>query len=256
MGRERAAMVFTDPPYNVRISSVQGRGRIRHREFVAASGELSRAEFTEFLTEALSLAAQYSANGAIHYVCMDWRHVVEILTAGEKIYSEHKNIAVWAKTNSGQGTFYRAQHEFVFIFKYGDAPHINNFELGQKGRTRTNVWHYPSANTFRTGRLEELSLHPTVKPVALVADAMRDCSRRGDIILDPFMGSGTTILAAERVGRRAYGLEIDPRYVDTAVRRWQNFTKRDAVLQATGQTFDEVVAARTSVKAVRAHHEH
>ena len=244
MGRGSAAMVFTDPPYNVRISSVQGRGKIRHREFMAASGELSRAEFVQFLVDALRLAAEYSANGAIHFVFMDWRHAQEILAAGEKVYTEHKNTIVWVKTSPGQGTFYKSQHELIFVFKNGDAPHVNNFELGQHGRTRSNVWTYPGVNTFRTGRLDELSLHPTVKPVALIADAMRDCSRRGDIVLDPFMGSGTAVLAAERVGRRAYGLEIDPHYVDVAIRRWQTFTKRDATLKQTGQTFDEVAESR------------
>jgi DNA modification methylase len=147
--------------------------------------------------------------------------------------------------NAGQGTFYRSQHELIFVFKNGDAAHINNFELGQYGRNRSNVWTYAGVNTFRAGRLDDLSTHPTVKPVALVADAMRDCSRRGDIVLDLFMGSGTTILAAERVGRRAYGIEIDPLYVDAAVRRWQTFTKRDAILQSTGQTFDEVASVRS-----------
>ena len=251
MGRGSAAMVFTDPPYNVRISSVQGRGKIRHREFMAASGELSRAEFVQFLVDALRLAAEYSANGAIHFVFMDWRHAQEILAAGEKVYTEHKNTIVWVKTSPGQGTFYKSQHELIFVFKNGDAPHVNNFELGQHGRVRSNVWTYPGVNTFRTGRLDELSLHPTVKPVALVADAMRDCSRRGDIVLDPFMGSGTTILAAERVGRRAYGLEIDPLYVDAAIRRWQAYAKRDAILKATGQTFDEVAETRVLASPAR-----
>lgn len=251
MGRDRATMVFADPPYNVRIASVQGRGRIKHREFVAASGEMSRIEFTQFLVDGLSLAAEYSANGAIHFVFMDWRHATEILCAGEKVYAEHKNVIVWVKTNPGQGTFYKSAHELIFVFKNGDAPHVNNFELGQHGRTRSNVWSYPGVNTFRAGRLDELALHPTVKPMALVADAMRDCSRRGDIVLDPFVGSGTTILAAERVGRHGYGLEIDPLYVDVAVRRWQAFTQRDAVLKATGQTFDEVTEARASSPRVR-----
>jgi DNA modification methylase len=245
-GRQSAAMVFTDPPYNVQISSVQGRGRIRHREFIAASGELSRAEFTQFLIDALRLAAEHSTNGAIHFVFMDWRHTQELLSAGKQIYPEHKNTIVWVKTTPGQGTFYKSQHELIFVFKVGNAPHINNFELGQHGRTRSNVWTYAGANTFRRGRLDELALHPTVKPVALIADAMRDCSRRGDIVLDPFTGSGTTILAAERVGRRAYGLEIVPLYVDVAVRRWQAFTKRDALLKETGQTFDEVAETRTA----------
>ena len=244
--RESAAMVFTDPPYNVRISSVQGRGKIKHREFAEGSGEMSPEQFISFLTQTLSHAASHSANGSIHFICMDWRHTPELKAAGEQAYSELKNLIVWVKTNAGQGTFYRSQHEFILVFKNGDAPHINNFELGQHGRSRSNVWTYAGVNTFRTGRLADLAIHPTVKPVALVADAMRDCSRRGDIVLDPFMGSGTTILAAERVGRRGYGLEIDPLYVDAAIRRWQAFTKRDAILKATGQTFEEVAEDRAS----------
>lgn len=248
-GRDRATMMFTDPPYNVKIATVQGRGRIRHREFVSASGELSSEEFTRFLRESFAVAAKYSLDGAIHFICMDWRHMGEVLAAGAEAYGEQKNLVVWSKTNAGLGTFYRSAHELIFVFKVGDAAHINNFALGQHGRTRTNVWAYAGVNTFRTDRLEELSLHPTVKPVALVADAIKDCSRRGDIILDPFLGSGTTIMAAERVGRRGYGIELDPLYVDVSVRRWQAFTKRDAVLQATGQTFDEVTTARSKGKS-------
>jgi len=199
-----------------------------------------------------SLAAQYSREGSIHYVCMDWRHLSEAMTAGNEVYTEFKNLVVWAKTNAGQGSFYRSQHELILVFKNGEGPHQNNIELGRHGRNRSNVWTYAGVNTFRTGHLDDLSIHPTVKPVSLVADAMRDCSSRGDIILDPFIGSGTTILAAERVGRRAYGVEIDPLYVDAAIRRWQDFTKRDAILKATGQTFDEVAATRPSAKRVRA----
>ena len=251
MGSDLAAMVFADPPYNVVIRSVQGRGKIKHSEFAMASGEMLRTEFANFLTETLTLVAEHSAEGSIHYVCMDWRHLEEISTAGKKVYSELKNLVVWSKTNAGQGSFYRSQHELIFVFKHGEGPHTNNFELGQHGRNRSNVWTYAGVNSFRAGRLDELSLHPTVKPVALVADALRDCSRRGDIVLDPFMGSGTTILAAERVGRRAYGLELDPLYVDAAVRRWQAFTKRDAVLEGSGQTFDEVTAACASAKPRR-----
>lgn len=165
---------------------------------------------------------------------MDWRHIKEILTAGSAVYSELKNVVVWVKTNAGQGSLYRSQHELIFVFKNGEAPHVNNVELGRYGRNRSNVWSYAGVSTFRAGRLDDLSVHPTVKPVALVADAIRDCSRRGDIVLDPFVGSGTTILAAERVGRRGYGLESDRRYVDAAVRRWEKFTKRDAILARTG----------------------
>jgi DNA modification methylase len=182
---------------------------------------------------------------------MDWRHSDEMLAAGKQVYAELKNLVVWVKTNAGQGTFYRSQHELIFVFKNGDGAHQNNFELGQHGRSRSNVWTYAGVNTFRAGRLDDLSVHPTVKPVALVADAMRDCSRRGDIVLDPFMGSGTTILAAERVGRRGYGLELDPLYVDAAVRRWQAFTKRDAILAGTNTTFDEMTAARSATKGGR-----
>jgi DNA modification methylase len=241
MGIERASMLFADPPYNVRIGNTVGRGKIKHREFVSASGEMSPAQFIDFLDRWMTLAAHYSEDGSIHYACIDWRHLNEILTAGRRVYSEPKNVVVWVKTNAGQGSFYRSQHEFILVFKNGDAPHCNNVELGKHGRNRSNVWTYAGVNSFRAGRMDELSVHPTVKPVALVADAIRDCSRRGEIVLDPFMGSGTTILAAERVGRRAYGLEIDPLYVDVAVRRWQSFTGRDAILKATGQTFDEVM---------------
>lgn len=246
MMSDRAAMVFADPPYNVSIKSVQGRGKIKHGDFAMASGEMSKAQFTSFLTETLGHAARHAAEGAIHFVCMDWRHLDEVLEAGRKVYSELKNLVVWAKTNAGQGSFYRSQHELIFAFKSGAEPHINNFELGQHGRNRSNVWTYAGVNSFRAGRLDELSVHPTVKPIALVADAMRDCSRRGDIVLDPFVGSGTTILAAERVGRRAYGLELDPLYVDAAIRRWQAFTKRDAILDGSRCNFDELSDNRSS----------
>jgi DNA modification methylase len=246
MGFERATMVFTDPPYNVQVKSIQGRGKIRHREFVQASGEMSSDAFTAFLVECLSLAAENSINGSVHFVCIDWRHLGELLTAGKEVYRELTNLAVWVKSNAGQGSFYRSQHELIFVFKHGQGSHLNNIELGRHGRNRSNVWSYPGVNAFRAGRLDDLALHPTVKPVALVADAMRDCTRRGDIVLDPFIGSGTTILAAERVGRRGYGLEIDPQYVDVAVRRWQAFTKRDAILAGTEQTFDEISAERAS----------
>jgi DNA modification methylase len=251
MGGELAAMIFADPPYNVRVSSIQGRGRIKHGNFVMASGEMSPREYVEFLAKSLGLAAQWSIDGSIHFVCIDWRHLSELLAAGNEVYGELKNLIVWVKTNAGQGTFYRSQHELILAFKKGEDPHLNNFELGQHGRHRSNVWTYAGVNAFGSGRINDLAAHPTVKPVAMVADAMRDCSRRGDIVLDPFMGSGTTILAAERVGRRAYGLEIDPLFVDAAIRRWQSFTKKDAVLKPSGKTFDEVTSARASAKPKR-----
>jgi DNA modification methylase len=242
-------MVITDPPYNLPIKQVQGRGRIKHADFAQGAGEMSRSEFIDFLRIALSLAAEHSVKGAIHFVFIDWRHIYELLEAGAAVYAELENIVVWAKTNAGQGSFYRSQHELVCVYRSGDGPHLNNIELGRHGRNRSNIWTYPGVNTFRTGRLDDLVMHPTVKPVALVADAMRDCSRRGDIVLDPFLGSGTTIIAAERVGRRGFGLEIDPGYVDVIVRRWQAYTRRDAILTDTGQTFEEVAAARSKFGA-------
>jgi DNA modification methylase len=195
-----ATMMITDPPYNLPIRRVQGRGRIKHRDFVQASGEMSSVEFTRFLQSVLSLAAEHSVPGAIHFDFIDWRHMGDLLAAGSAVYSELKNVIVWAKTTPAQGSFYRSQHELIFAFKNEDAPHLNNFGLGQHGRNRSNLWTYAGVNTFRAGRMDELAMHPTVKPVALVADAMKDCSRRGDIVLDPFMGSGTAIMAAERVG--------------------------------------------------------
>jgi DNA modification methylase len=245
MKGERAGMAFLDPPYNVKVAGhVGGRGRTRHREFVCASGDMSPDEFAAFLEQTLGLCALHSTDGAIHFVCMDWRHAPELFAAGAAVYDELKNICVWVKNNAGQGTFYRSQHELVFVFKNGRAAHLNTFELGQHGRMRSNVWHYAGVNSFRAGRMDDLSIHPTVKPMALVVDAMRDCSRRGSIVLDAFAGSGTTIMAAEQIGRRAFCLELDPCYVDVALRRWQRLTGRDAVLELTGQTFDELAAGR------------
>jgi DNA modification methylase len=241
MGEARAAQVFTDPPYNVPIAGhVSGKGKIQHREFAMATGEMSAAQFTVFLSRALRLAVDHSTNGALHYICMDWRHAGEILAAGEPIYAGLKNLCVWVKDNGGMGSLYRSRHELVFVFKAGEGPTRNNVELGRFGRNRTNVWEYPGANTFnRSGAEGPLAaLHPTVKPVALVADALLDASARRDVILDPFLGSGSTLLAAERVGRVCYGLEIDPLYVDLAIRRWQLVTGEHAVHQGSGQTFE------------------
>ena len=249
MGEAQAAMAFLDPPYNVRVRDIVGRGRVKHAEFAMASGELSRGDFVDFLKSTLGAAAAVSRAGAVHFVCMDWRHVGELLEASDTAYGHTLNLAVWVKSNAGQGSFYRSQHELVGVFRVGEEPHLNNIELGRHGRSRSNVWHYAGVNTFRTGRLDELKSHPTVKPVALVADAMRDCTRRGDIVLDTFCGSGTTILAAERVGRRAYTLELEPRFVDVAIRRWQAYSRKDAVHAETGLTFDEVESQRPATPA-------
>ncbi|WP_338318776.1 site-specific DNA-methyltransferase [Bradyrhizobium ottawaense] len=245
MGSDRARMLIADPPYNVQISTTLGRGKIKHREFAVASGEMTPVEFTEFLTRWMRLAAQFSHDGSLHFAFVDWRHIGEMHNAGHAVFGTLQNLVVWNKSNASQGSFYRSQHELIFVYKNGDGPHLNNVELGRHGRNRSNVWTYAGVNTFRKDRLDDLTVHPTVKPVALIADAIKDCTRRGDLVLDPFLGSGTTLLAAERVGRRAYGLEIDPLYVDVAIRRWQDVTKHDAILVATGQTFDEVTAERS-----------
>jgi DNA modification methylase len=252
LGTERADMIFADAPYNVPISGhVGGRGRTKHREFTVASGEMSPAQFQEFLENVFGNCARYSTDGSIHFVCMDWRHMAELQAAGSKVYSILKNVCVWVKSNAGQGSFYRSQHELIFVFKNGDGGHVNNFELGQHGRTRTNVWNYPGVNSFRAGRMDDLQMHPTVKPIAMVVDAMKDCSRRGSIVLDGFLGSGTTLIAAEQVGRRAYGIEIDPAYVDVAIERWQRVSRRDAVLEGTSFTFDQLRADPSLREQVR-----
>ena len=240
MDGRRANVIFTNPPYYVPISGhVGGSGEVRHPEFVLASGEMSEAEFVAFLTEALSLLAHHSVNASLHYICMDWRHMREVLAAGTATYSELKNLCVWAKDNAGMGSFYRSQHELVFVFQNGPNSSRNNVQLGRFGRSRSNVWRYPGANTFArsTNESDLLALHPTVKPVSLVADALMDCTARGDLVLDPFLGSGTTVIAAERTGRICNGMELDPGYVDTVVRRWQKFTSLEALHQVTGQTF-------------------
>jgi DNA modification methylase len=244
---KKAEFAFTDPPYNVPIDGhVGGKGSVHHREFAMASGEMSQEEFTSFLTDVFQVLVAHTVEGSIHQICVDWRHLREMLAAGDVAYTELKNLCVWAKTNAGMGSLYRSQHELIFIWKSGGAPHINNVELGRHGRNRSNVWSYAGVNTMRPGRLEELAMHPTVKPVALVADAIKDCSRRGGLVLDPFGGSGTTLIAAERTGRKARTLEIDAAYVDVAVRRWQTYTGKTATLAATGQTFEQVEEERSS----------
>jgi DNA modification methylase len=246
----KAEFVFTDPPYNVAIDGhVCGLGRVRHREFTMGCGEMSEVEFTAFLKTVFALLAENSIDGSIHQICMDWRHIWEMLEASRAVYGELKNICVWNKTNAGMGSFYRSKHELVFVWKSGTATHLNNFELGQHGRHRSNVWDYPGVNTMRPGRLEELAMHPTVKPVSLVADAIKDCSRRGGLVLDPFCGSGTILIAAERTGRKARALEIDPTYVDVAVRRWEAYAGKSAILAGSGETFETTAERRAKAAA-------
>lgn len=247
LGTEKAQMVVTDPPYNVAISGhAMGRGKTRHREFAMASGEMSKSQFEGFLTGAVKRLIEFSADGSIHFIFMDWRHLPELLGAALPRYSEWKNLLVWNKSNAGQGTFYRSKHELILALKNGTARHINNFELGASGRYRTNVCDYPGVNSLHPARRGDLELHPTVKPIALIADLIRDCSRRKGIILDPFCGSGTVLLAAERAGRVARAIELDPLYVDVAIRRFEKHTGIVARDAKTGLTFAEVEARRAS----------
>jgi DNA modification methylase len=247
LGNRHAQAVFTDVPYNVAIDgNVCGKGSIKHREFSMASGEMTEAEFVAFLTTSLRLLARHSIGGSVHYVCMDWRHMGELLAASKQIYDKLLNLCVWVKDNGGLGSFYRSRHELVFVFRNGKGPHRNNIQLGQFGRNRTNVWEYPGLNTLskHTDEGNLLALHPTVKPVQLVADAILDSSARGDIVLDGFLGSGSTLVAAERVGRVCYGMEIDPLYVDVAIRRWQRLTGDRAVHAVTKKYFDDLAVTQ------------
>lgn len=245
---KRAGMIISDPPYNVPIAgNVSGLGKAQHGEFVMASGELDRGEFTQFLKTAFEHLCAASADGSLHFVFMDWRHMREVLDAAERHYSELKNLCVWTKSNAGMGSLYRSQHELVFVFKNGTAPHTNNVELGRFGRNRSNVWAYAGMNAFGQERDANLAMHPTVKPVALVADAIMDCSKRGAIVLDAFSGSGTTMMAAEKTGRRGFGIELDPHYVDITIRRLEAAYGLKAVHADSKTTFERVSAERAPI---------
>lgn len=245
MAGHRAGLVFVDPPYNVRIDGhASGNGQIEHREFAMASGEMDEREFTQFLNRSFGFLAENSEPGSVHFLCMDWRHMGELLQAAAPVYGKQLGLCVWAKDMGGMGSLYRSQHELIFVFKTDGGPHRNNIMLGKYGRNRTNVWHYPSANTMsRQGEENLLSMHPTVKPVAMVADALLDCSKRGDIVLDSFLGSGTTLLAAERVGRVCYALELDPLYIDVSIRRWQAITGEQAIHAVSGRAFNDSITS-------------
>jgi DNA modification methylase len=249
MAGEAAQLIFTDPPYNVAINgNVAKRGK--HAEFAMASGEMSEAEFIAFLKAALGLMAANSLDGSIHFIAIDWRHVLELLTAGREVYAELKNMCVWEKSNGGMGSLYRSQHELFLVFKHGSAPHINNVELGRYGRNRTNIWKYAGMSSLGAEERNLLSEHATPKPVALVADAILDCSERGALVLDPFCGSGATIIAAERTGRRARALELEPRFVDLAIRRWQACSGEVARLADGGLSFEEAAERRAQGAAL------
>ena len=243
-GPQKASIVFTDPPYNLSAKDIGKVCEASHGDFAMGAGEMTAAEFQSFLETVFDHLASFSANGSIHYICMDWRHASELIAAGKAVYSEWKNLCVWAKNAGGMGTFYRSQHELVFVFKNGTGKHQNHFELGQHGRHRTNVWNYPSVMHLKEsdgdkGGKEALNLHPTIKPVAMIEDALKDCSRRGEIVLDPFLGSGSTLIAAEKAGRICHGIELSPRYVDVAITRWQEWTGKEAIHVETGLTYKD-----------------
>ena len=237
---KKANMVFTDPPYNVRVDGhVCGLGKVKHKEFSMASGEMSEEEFQDFLVKAFTLMKEFSKDGSLHYICMDWRRIKEIINAGSSIYDDFKNLCIWNKDNGGMGSLYRSKHELVFIFKKGNRSHKNNVELGSHGRYRTNVWDYPGVNSFG-GDKDKLKFHPTVKPVEMVKDAILDVTGRNDIVLDTFLGSGTTLIASEKAGRICYGIELEPLYIDTTIRRWQNLTGNSAINLNTGKSYREL----------------
>lgn len=250
---ERADVCISDPPYNVKINGhVSGLGRIKHREFVMGSGEMSSKENELFLTTVLLNQKTYSQPGTLNFTFIDWRHVGELIAAGKDVYGDPINICVWVKDNGGMGSLYRSQHEFVVVFKHAGASHQNNVQLGRTGRYRTNVWNYAGANSFGMNRMEGLAMHPTVKPVPLIMDAIKDVSKRGDIVLDCFLGSGTTLIAAHKTGRRCYSMELDPLYVDTSIRRWQAYTGEEAIHRKTGRSFTEFEKAANTAIGERA----
>lgn len=234
---EQAQIIFTDPPYNVKIKGNVTKQK-QHEEFELASGEMKKDEFIDFLKTAMSLQVRYSIDGSIHYQCMDWRHVSEMLDAGSEVYSSLKNICVWDKGTGGMGSLYRSQHEFIFVFKNGTKPHINNVELGVHGRYRTNVWKYKGMHASNPQAKTLVKLHPTVKPVPMIMDAILDCSSPNGIVLDSFGGSGSTLIAAERTKRRARIIELEPKYCDVILYRWEHLTGKTAELLETKEVCD------------------
>jgi len=241
---EQVRVVFTDPPYNVAVAGHVTSGG-KHGEFVMASGEMSDDEFTDFSTKVMWRASENLIDGGVAYYCMDWRHIEHTLSASKSARLELLNLVVWDKKAGGMGSFYRSRHELIFVFRKPGASHLNRVELGKHGRDRANVWTYEGVNGFGAAKAKAREMHPTVKPLGLVRDAILDCTQREDAVLDLFSGSGTTIIAAESVGRRGFATELDPRYVDVGVIRWQEFTGHEARLASTGQTFREVRAERT-----------
>ena len=243
LGDEQARLIFTDPPYNLPAKSIGKVCQKNHGDFAQAAGEMSPVEFTQFLGKVFSHLCSNSVEGSIHYIFMDWRHLAEILAAGSENYSELKNLCVWAKDRAGMGTFYRSQHELVLVYKNGKATHRNNFRLGQHGRTRSNLWQFPAVRNLGAeehGKKDEaLLLHPTIKPVRLIEEALLDCSKRNEIVLDPFLGSGSTLIACEKTKRRCVGIELSPRYVDVALHRWKALTGEEPVHVQSQQAYSD-----------------
>lgn len=247
MGGRKAQAVFTDPPYGIPIAGfVSGSSGPQHADFAMGVGEMSDVEFHQFLADFMSVASSHLSDGAVIFTFMDWRHIDILVGAGKSLDLDLLNICVWSKPNAGMGSMYRSQHEFVAVFKVGKGPAKNNIQLGKFGRNRSNVWEYSSANTFDAEMREALEDHPTPKPVALVADAIRDVSDVGDIVLDPFLGGGTTLVAAHNTRRTCFGVELDPRYVDVSLRRWIKLTGKQPTHSHTGLSFDETAAKRSA----------
>lgn len=241
---ERVQLVATDPPYGCKIeNNVSGNGQTKHSDFLMGAGETGLKEFAmTLLRPAFKCIAAHCSSGAIAFVFSDWRALPHVVDAASGVFLEWKQLIIWSKTNGGQGAFYRSAHEEILAFKVSEGQHINNFKLGEGGRYRTNVWTYAGANVFRSGRMQDLTDHPTVKPKKLMADAILDCSKRGGIVLDAFAGSGTTLCAAAATGRRGRGIELDPKYADVILRRVQEET--GAVATLDGVPFDEVARVR------------
>lgn len=242
MQSEQARYLFTDQPYNVPISGHVTKGE--HREFEMASGEMSDAEFLAFNQKWIAAALPHLCDGGMLGTFIDWRGHPSVHAAAMAAGITAVNLIVWAKTNAGMGSLYRSQHELFALYKKGAVPHVNNIQLGKTGRWRSNLWTYPGASSLGSDSRSGLQFHPTVKPEAMCADAILDLTNRGEIVLDPFLGSGSTLIAAQRTGRRCFAIELDPLYVDVALQRYQKTFGKTPILESTGEGFDVVARQR------------
>lgn len=247
LGEERVHAVLQDAPYNVPIAGhVSGLGKKVHSEFCMASGEMADEEFEEFLASNLKIVTDYATSGAVVFSFMDWRSIHLLYAAGAEAGLDLINLAVWYKQSGSMGSLYRSAHELIAVFCKGKTPRHNAVQLGKQGRYRTNVWEAPGANRRGSSANEMLGQHATPKPVKLCEDAILDVTRRGEIVLDSFLGSGATLAACEKSGRQCRGVELEPRFVDVTIRRWEKLTGKEAVLEETGETFAEVAARRAN----------